>query len=478
VIKSRFGNLHTSKDEDNLPHLVSMFFDNHLSDADSNKLQLRLQIDPVARRFYTQYAVMQSHITLHFNHGLDYETAVKSKPLHSQARFLSLERIIYFSIIGIAVLVCASVFGLRQFVQPEDRDDAKLFQYPYIARIERSEAVKWQDEVTRPVKTFLRDKEPLSLLEGEVELRLKSGTTLVFHGPAQFQIEDDNISLSLGKIIADVTKKDIGFCVNTPSGRVVDLGTTFSVTVSPEKITEVQVFRGKVSLSNYDEEGTERFAKTLSANQAAEFTTEEISDAIFSSIGFLQVISRDYAISDFSENNILQENIPDAVAAGLFDQYEDDQKVFVFPEKQNVLLKTDVQASIRRPGTYQEEREIAQQHDIIPDGTRVDSFRIYFNPVGHPPQMMVIQGQIRFDRPVIGILTSNRQLLETSALFSSLLVDSPSRLTISSSNKTEIIKPEHHDVLALSDDRKVITYTFMAYGKFVDDLRVLIESER
>lgn len=480
MISSNLKNLHTSKDEDDLPHLVSMFFDDHLSDADCNKLQLRLQTDPSARRFYTQYAVMQSHITLHFNHGLDSETSVKSKPLYSKKCFRVLETTTYFSIIGIAILICICAFGLIQFAQPEVQDDSELFQYPYIARIERSEDVKWQDEIARPVKTFLRDKELLSMLEGEVEVHLKSGTTLIFHGPSNFRIEEDNISLSLGKLIADVTKKAIGFSVETPSGKVVDLGTTFSVTVTPEKKTEVQVFRGKVNISNFDAEGTEFFSNILSANQAAEFefTAKEIKDSIFSSIDFLQIITRDYAISDFSENNILQENIPDAVAAGLFDQYEDDNKVFIFPEKKNVLLKSDVQSAISRPGTYQNEREISRNLDTIPGGTRVDSFRIYFNPVGHPQNMVTVQGKIHFNRPVIGILTSNEQLLKTSSLFSSLIVDSPSRLTFHSSNKAEKIKRQHSDVLSLSDDRKVITYQFMTYGKYVDDLRVLIESER
>lgn len=480
MININFDNLHTSKNEDDLPHLVSMFFDDQLSDADCNKLQLRLQADPSARRFYTQYAVMQSHITLHYNHGLDHDTSVRSKPLQYQKRLPSFETIAYFSIIGIAILICVCAFGLYQFTQPEDQDDSALFQYPYIARVERSEGVKWQDEVDRPDKTFLKDKDLLSILEGEVEVRFKSGTTLILHGPCNFRIEEDNVSLFLGKIIADVTKKAVGFSVKTPSGKVVDLGTTFSVTVTPEKKTEVQVFRGKVNVSTLDEEGAELFSKTLLANQAAgfELTSKEIKGSIFSSIDFLKVISRDYAIADFSENHILQENIPDAVAAGLFDQYEDDHKVFVFPEKQNVLLKNDIQASISRPGTYQDEREINQNHDVIPDGTRVDSFRIYFNPVGHPQKMMTIQGEIHFNRPVIGILTSNKQLLQTSSLFSSLLVDSPSRLTIHSSNKTENIKSQHHDVLTLSDDRKVITYKLMTYGKYVDDLRVLVKSER
>jgi len=481
VAKNSVSILRTSKNEDDLPHLVSMFFDDQLCEADCEKFQQRLQTDPSARRFYTQYAVMQSHIMLYFNHGLDIEASSGKDLIVRKRSFLPRSRSakLYSTAIAFILLLAVGVLGWNHFFSTDTSDDSALFEFPQIAIIERSESAKWEDQQERPVTTMLNESERLSLLEGEIEIRFRSGTTSIIQGPCDFQLHENDIALSLGKLVLDVSKKAVGFSVATPAGKVIDLGTSFSVSVTPEKKTEIQVFRGKVKAFKLDSEGQELDSRILSANQAAQFEYDspEIEEALFASLNFLNLISRDYPITDFSKDVNLQETIPDAVASGLFDQYESNNEVFVFPEKQNVLLKADLQAAITQPGTYQNQSEISQGHDIVREGTRVDSLRIYFNPIGHPSELTSIEGKIHFQQPVVGILTSNEQLLDSSPQFSSLLVDSPSRLTIAHSNASEKINAEHQDVIQLSPDRRVLSYKFSTFGKYVDDLRVLVKSK-
>ncbi|VAX38890.1 hypothetical protein MNBD_PLANCTO02-2435, partial [hydrothermal vent metagenome] len=67
-----------------------------------------------------------------------------------------------------------------------------------------------------------------TISEGTIEILFQSGVKAVVAGPATFEITGSNeLRLSQGAIIADVPHKAIGFTVNTPRGRIVDLGTIF-----------------------------------------------------------------------------------------------------------------------------------------------------------------------------------------------------------------------------------------------------------
>ena len=91
---------------------------------------------------------------------------------------------------------------------------------------------------------------PRSLTSGYVELSSADGLAVVIQGPATFTVQRPGvIALDSGKLTASVGPKAHGFTVNTPAANIVDLGTEFGVNVSPEGSTEVQTFRGTVSLS-------------------------------------------------------------------------------------------------------------------------------------------------------------------------------------------------------------------------------------
>jgi hypothetical protein len=91
----------------------------------------------------------------------------------------------------------------------------------------------------------------LNLQAGSATFRLASGATISVSGPAQFQIDSPNsLILAAGLVSADVPQEAIGFAVDTPSARVVDLGTRFDVRVAPAGATLVQVAKGKVAVES------------------------------------------------------------------------------------------------------------------------------------------------------------------------------------------------------------------------------------
>jgi hypothetical protein len=86
----------------------------------------------------------------------------------------------------------------------------------------------------------------LELTEGEIELVYGTGTKILLIGPAEFLVEPAGGKLRRGGLMASVTDAGHGFTIETPNGRIVDLGTEFGVVVDDFGVSEVSVFQGKV----------------------------------------------------------------------------------------------------------------------------------------------------------------------------------------------------------------------------------------
>jgi hypothetical protein len=110
----------------------------------------------------------------------------------------------------------------------------------------------WSDPSSvPPAGTFFKNGVAQSLTSGYAELTSANGLTVVVQGPATFTVEKPGVvSLASGRLTATVPKPARGFTVNTPVASVVDLGTEFGVSVSAAGETDVQTFRGTISLSS------------------------------------------------------------------------------------------------------------------------------------------------------------------------------------------------------------------------------------
>ena len=86
----------------------------------------------------------------------------------------------------------------------------------------------------------------LRILEGEVELLYESGVNLILIGPVDFVLHERGGTLRRGGLMASVPQAGHGFTIDTPNGKVVDLGTEFGVMVDDFGVSEVSVFKGIV----------------------------------------------------------------------------------------------------------------------------------------------------------------------------------------------------------------------------------------
>ncbi len=117
-----------------------------------------------------------------------------------------------------------------------------------VAKVTRLSAnVLWQDrQESFSLQSRVPDGQSLVLTEGELELSYDSGVRLRLIGPAEFRVHPEGGELARGGIVAFVPESGHGFTIETPNGKVVDLGTEFGVVVDDFGVSEVSVFSGKV----------------------------------------------------------------------------------------------------------------------------------------------------------------------------------------------------------------------------------------
>jgi hypothetical protein len=149
-----------------------------------------------------------------------------------------------------------------------------------VARLIRTSEAVWQRPDATADGAVLTFGQKLSLQSGLAEIAFDSGVQVILEGPADFEVgsrkseveqeevrvqgsdENNACVLTLGKIVAHVPKQARGFSVDTPSMRIVDLGTEFGVEVKAESfapqasglrpqaspLTQVEVFKGKLAI--------------------------------------------------------------------------------------------------------------------------------------------------------------------------------------------------------------------------------------
>ncbi|MBI1368178.1 MAG: hypothetical protein GC162_05940 [Planctomycetes bacterium] len=90
----------------------------------------------------------------------------------------------------------------------------------------------------------------IALDAGEAQVMFHSGAVIDLSGRCEFDVRGVNGGeLHRGLLHAFVPRSAAGFTVTTPDGvKVVDLGTEFTLLVTPDERTELKVLRGKVEL--------------------------------------------------------------------------------------------------------------------------------------------------------------------------------------------------------------------------------------
>ena len=315
----------------------------------------------------------------------------------------------------------------------------------------------------------------LDLETGIVRLDFDNGATLTLQGPAHFEIIDrDKTRLDNGILTATIPESAIGFEVITPTMGVVDMGTSFGVSVGADGETDLCVFEGKVEVSLTDSVETPQLVREGNAVRSkpsadtiddVDYSTERyenawpITSGVFQANGLMKFVSPG----------------PDFIPG----KFEDSERIVVFLERSRVLLTSDLTVNVTQPGQYTRVRR--RDTHPIPAGQTVRSYLLQLNPIGAFTQDEVerarVIGQITFDRPILGLIGGTTLLNRTDRFLGHPFGDyGESRRGIEPSRPDD--QPDSgRDHVTLSQDRRTLSLDLSA-SSAVDQIRVVVAAQQ
>lgn len=137
-----------------------------------------------------------------------------------------------------------------------------------------------------------------TLKEGLAELKFDNNAKVVIEAPAEFELlSHDQINLITGRIYATVPQEAIGFTVNTPTSRIIDLGTEFGVETDPWGQMQLHVVKGKTALITGDKFKKVTLEVTQGQAKKVSGSSQSASDVAFNNNLFTRKID--------SKNNLV-----------------------------------------------------------------------------------------------------------------------------------------------------------------------------
>ena len=312
----------------------------------------------------------------------------------------------------------------------------------------------------------------LTLTAGRADFTFGDGAHVQVTAPASVEIiSAERIKVHDGHCFINVQQGALGFIVETPQSTVVDLGTSYDLSVGQEHGTEVQVMRGELevfSAQNTDSPQRHRFTEGQSFSISHDRT---MKSGATSTVG-----KRDHVVKSSMTDLGVEMMKGDLRFCydlnDLFPQSEAGKRVknvihFV-TERRNVALKNPIEVNIDEPGYFRSFTD----SKIISISDNVDSYLIHLRPVQDKPSW----GLLIFDRPVVGIICTADLLRESDATFirpGIVYPTFPGRGLETDENSPD------DDGIILSADRKRLRVRLLARPKVggIDEIRVLVNGD-
>ena len=307
--------------------------------------------------------------------------------------------------------------------------------------------------------------ELVALEAGLVRLDFPMGVRLTVEGPVVLEvISESEVRLQEGALTAHVPPEGIGFRVYTDQAEVIDLGTTFGVSISEEGETDVKVYEGEVELVTHHgpaggqllqqgQQGTVLSEKVpvVTEGFASEASSRrwEVLFGVYNMEGTIRFVNQE-PIRDPSE-------------------IVDPEHIVVFPERIGTRLTGEVEVTLRKPGAYGHQRLMNQKRMLRGGGRQVDTYLIQCNASANPHErsMTRFEGAVTFERPILAVISSSAQLRATDLYLGKRRFTYP---------PDDVRGLEHGDSLILSEDRRTLHIEWETVHRF-DQIRVLVDSD-
>lgn len=362
---------------------------------------------------------------------------------------------------GIAACLLIALFVLR----PDKRGMAGQSPFVTIAMIENADG---ELAVGKRIGS-----QTITLQTGLMRLQFDDGVEVTLQAPAKYElISLGHTRLETGLLTATVPRGAEGFKVETPMAEVVDLGTAFGIHSGDNGRTLVSVFDGEIEVNPMSDSAK----RLVRAGEAVEIAnSESIVDSKFDLSPFEKIWPASSGIA--GSTGAFKYAPPWPRRMGLI---QSDEHIMVLQEGYAQILEEPLTVNVVAPGTYRRDTQLTDQD--LPIGTRIKSFLLQFRPENRdnqdaktqrspdPDDIQRIVGDITFDRPILGVIVRGDDLRLADGRFSVRGGQVPQK-----GRALELFGTPRDDVLTLSEDRRTISLDLAAFGKFSDQVRVIVD---
>ncbi len=214
--------------------LIRRVHDHEATEEDYARLEKALLESPESRLIYLRYWNVDSALeSIEFT-----DNAKSSADLPRPHRFAIVRPLLPVASLLVGILLTASLLPWF-FVQATTPH--------YVATLIAGESCQWSG--TSDLREGGRIAAgPLHLQSGKAVMRFDGGALMLLQGEAEVELRSRSQAvLHSGHLIVKAEDQAAGFLLDTPSSRVVDLGTEFAVNVDESGATEVHVLEGLIS---------------------------------------------------------------------------------------------------------------------------------------------------------------------------------------------------------------------------------------
>ena len=435
-----------------LKDLIDQSLNETIGEDDLRALEQRLIEDPVSRLYYLK------SINLHAS--LRHRFSVRPNP-GNVLPFINH----FFTIRRVLLAVAASLvlfFGIFSLWIPS-RSVGEVAQ---VVGAYRDNGVAYEiGEAVEPGSIFIS--------RGLLRLDFSNGARVTLEGPAELEVfNESRIVLRRGLVTATIPESAVGFVVDTISAHVVDLGTSFGVSVRENGQTKVCVFDGEVEVSSSKTSGVSKLTQLVREGEAVRTKVDSsvIDSVSYETAQFENAWPVNYGVLQTTGSMRFVSPGPNFHPGN----YEDNEHIVVFPEKRDFKASESIRVDMIDPGEY-EKSHYDEKPTLVPNRA-MTSYLLQLDayPEGkNPNRRRSVRGQITFANPIVGVVTEDRLLNQSEVVFGIPGADYPSARTIEP--RPEGDQRPGFDKLILTADRHSLILELRENPGHLDQVRVLVE---
>jgi hypothetical protein len=446
-----------------LQGLLEGYFDGRLSEAETKRLNERLRQDPAARAAYREAADWHAAFSTWGEQHAGGEAAREWRD--SSETVIIRPRNFWRRVLPLAAVAALVVVG---FFTWQMRNSSEA-----LAKLTFTQHAEWTGEAPRNGLELRRRS--YRLVSGVIRFETGAGAVVTVSGPADFDfVADDRIELRRGKLTARMLRDESRLTVKVGEMEVRDLGTAFGVDANDVERTLVSVFDGLVAVTSRATPGQELRLGEGKSFVAPRDTSSGATPTAYDPESFRDLWPLTVGINEASR---LVEFLPPGPLLKPMREYRANDRLFLFPERQNVLTERPVDIDLSGEAPAWPDSPASPYP--LPRGERVDSYLVFFQPEiarGAPRQL---KGEITFQRPVLGVICSDYGLDRSDTVLGH---EAANYLAPGQRRGLEEADKEHyrgdslpHDSLRLSADRRTLYFDFYVSNER-EQVRVLVAS--